>query len=337
MIHRTIPTWQLNSWQEELSQLITDPGQLLQRLELPERLLPAALKSAELFPLRVTKSYLNKMRKGDVSDPLLRQVLPIGEEQILSKGFSADPLQESSATPNKGLIHKYKNRVLVIAATQCAINCRYCFRRHFPYQDNKVSRQDWQSVLDYVANDEDIDEVILSGGDPLSLGDKQLQQIVESLARIKHVRRLRVHTRYPVILPSRITPSLIRALTSTRLKAIMVIHANHANELDSGSEMALLRSAEAGVLLLNQSVLLRGVNDHPQTLHDLSLRLFDCGVLPYYLHVLDKVQGAAHFLIDDDAAVEIYNAFKASVSGYLLPKLVREEPRKDSKSFVPVW
>ncbi len=335
MIPHTDKSLQAQDWQKELSMLINDPEQLLSMLGLDRSLLDNALLANRDFQLRVTPSYASRIKKGDSNDPLLRQVLPIGAELNKVTGFTADPLAEKHASPRKGIIHKYRGRVLLVAATQCAINCRYCFRRHFPYTEHQVNRDQWDEALDYIRRDASIHEVILSGGDPLALADKQLSWLVEKVAAIAHVRRLRIHTRMPIVLPARVTPSLLQVLTDTRLKPVMVIHCNHAQEVDEQVEEAINRLRNANIATLNQSVLLKGVNDTSETLVQLSERLFEIGVIPYYLHLLDRVAGAAHFEVSENHAKNIYQQMMQSLSGYLVPKLVREKANALCK--VPVF
>ena len=232
MITRSVATVDSLTWQEQLATSIRDPKQLLNMLGLDTSLLDGALNAHEDFPLRVPLPYLQRIAKGDPNDPLLRQVLPLGSELLVAPGYSDDPLDEQNSNPVPGLVHKYHGRVLLIVSPNCAINCRYCFRRHFPYQDNKPGRSEWQHALDYIANNSSIREVIYSGGDPLATSDKQLQWLTEQVASIKHVQRLRVHTRLPIVIPNRITDSCLQWLTSTRLIPSMVIHSNHPNELD---------------------------------------------------------------------------------------------------------
>lgn len=311
--------------------MIRDPQQLFERLQLnPEERpdLSAALRS---FPLRVTEAFVAKMQVGDWEDPLLLQILPQQAEVDVTPGYSDDPLDEASANPIPGLIHKYHGRVLLITSPACAVHCRYCFRRNFPYNDNRPSLTDWQQAIDYIASHPEISEVILSGGDPLSLPDDYLASLRDRLAAIDHVTTLRLHTRMPLVLPARITETLLDSLEHPRLQTVIVIHSNHANELDSHSEAALLALKHRGFTLLNQSVLLRGINDNADALSALSRRLFACGVLPYYLHVLDKVNGASHFERSDEEAVALAEAMLARLPGYLVPKLVREEPGALSK------
>lgn len=332
MIHRTDPRWQSPRWQNELTDLIRSPAELIELLELDPGLLPAALAASDDFALRVPRPYAARMRKGDSTDPLLRQVLPLGDELLAAPGYSTDPLGEEEANPHPGLIHKYHGRVLLIVSGSCAINCRYCFRRHFPYQDNNPGRARWQEALDYIAADPSITEVIYSGGDPLSAPDRQLAWLTQRVAAIAHVRRLRIHTRLPVVVPSRIDVSCLTWMTDHRLDTSLVIHSNHANELDADVAGALARLREAGVVLLNQAVLLKGVNDSVQALGALSERLFACGVVPYYLHLLDKVAGARHFDMPAEVAVDLHRQLQATLPGYLVPRLVREIAGASSKT-----
>lgn len=314
------------SWQEQLAASIRDPNQLLQLLELDPELLGGALAGHGDFPLRVPLAYLQRIERGNLNDPLLRQVLPLGTELLATPGYSADPLEEQNANPVPGLVHKYHGRVLLIVSPNCAINCRYCFRRHFPYGDNKPGRGEWQQALGYIAADDSISEVIFSGGDPLAASDRQLQWLVEQLESISHLKRLRIHTRLPVVIPDRITEHCLQWLADSRFLTTMVIHSNHANELDHHVDSALQRLRKAGITLLNQAVLLAGINDSAEVLGRLSERLFECGVLPYYLHQLDRISGAAHFAVSDREARQLHQQLMATLPGYLVPKLVREIP-----------
>lgn len=332
MIHRTAPTWHTESWQEALKNLIRTPQELFELLELDASDLPAALQACRDFELRVPRSFAARMERGNPKDPLLQQVLPSASELLAAPGYSQDPLGEAAANPRPGLIHKYKGRVLLVVTGSCAINCRYCFRRHFPYGDNRPSRASWRQVLEYIARDETIHEVIFSGGDPLSAPDTTLAWLTGQLAEIPHVTRLRVHSRLPIVVPSRITAECLDWLASDRFNNVLVVHANHANEIDAGVAAALRQLQSAGVTLLNQTVLLRGINDSVESLKALSERLFHCGVLPYYLHLLDKVQGAAHFDVPVDRARSLHRALRESLSGYLVPKLVQEIAGQASKT-----
>ena len=341
MITRTEPLCQdlpsqTESWQQSLANVIRDPQQLFELLELDLSQLPAAIAAAQDFPLKVPRGFAAKMEKGNWHDPLLKQVLPLGQELDYQPGFTKDPLEEAASNPCPGLIHKYHGRVLLIVSGGCAINCRYCFRRHFPYQDNNPSRAQWQQSLQYIADDTSIKEVILSGGDPLVASDRQLAELVEQIADIPHVSRLRVHSRLPIVIPQRITDDCLAWLTGSRLQAVMVIHCNHPNELDSEVGTALEKMANAGITLLNQAVLLGGINDNLAALIALSETLHRHRVLPYYLHLLDRVKGAAHFDTDENHAKQLISEMMTHLPGYLVPKLVREVSNQLSKVPIPI-
>ncbi|MHB8474588.1 MAG: EF-P beta-lysylation protein EpmB [Sulfuricaulis sp.] len=315
---------QVSAWQSALARAITDPAELLAAVGLGEEWLAAAQAAARLFPLRVPRGFVARMRQGEPHDPLLRQVLPLAEECHAVEGFGTDPVGDLAAMAVPGVLHKYHGRVLLTATGACAVHCRYCFRRHFPYNAANAAGDRWRIALDYIAADDSITEVILSGGDPLSLSDRRLAELVRSLDKIEHLRRLRVHTRLPIVLPERVDDELLGWLGATRLQTVMVVHANHANEIDPPVRAALARLKSAGVQLLNQSVLLRGVNDSADALVALSDGLFEAGVLPYYLHMLDKVQGAVHFEVPDAVARRLMAELNGRLSGYLVPRLVRE-------------
>ncbi|MBU2925059.1 EF-P beta-lysylation protein EpmB [Colwellia sp. 1_MG-2023] len=320
-----------NSWQKDLRQVITDPEKLLTLLDINSAEYLQHFNAKQLFPVRVPLPFISRMKKSDFNDPLLKQVMPLSNEFIMSDGFSTDPLEEHD-TVAEGLLHKYKNRVLMIVRAGCAINCRYCFRRHFPYQENSPNKQRWQQALIYIAEHSEISEVIFSGGDPLMANDSHLTWLVEQIEAITHVKRLRIHTRLPVVIPSRITKGLVDLLIRTRLKATMVLHINHANEIDDNFAQALEPLREARIPLFNQSVLLNGVNDKSDTLIALSEKMFDIGIIPYYLHLFDPVQGAAHFDVTEKKAVKIVNEMLASLPGFLMPKLVREIAGQTNKT-----
>lgn len=319
-------------WQAELAASFTRIEDLLEFLNLPRADLEAGRAAAGRFPFRVTRSYAGRMQKGDPTDPLLRQVLPVSDELIAQPGFTADPVGDLQAVATPGVLHKYHGRALLVTTGACAINCRYCFRREFPYGESQLGRQREDEALTYIAADPSIAEVILSGGDPLVLGDERLSALVEKIAAIAHVERLRVHTRLPIVLPSRITPLLVTGFARTRLKTVVVVHANHAKEIDGEVALALTRLREAGVALLNQSVLLKGVNDAVEILAELSETLFVNGVLPYYLHLLDKASGTAHFDLPPGEALALHEALRRRLPGYLVPRLVREEAGKPYKT-----
>lgn len=321
------------SWQQLLSESITTPHALLRRLDLdPETWLQGADQGHRLFPIRVPEPYLSRITRGDPYDPLLRQVLPLSTEADTHSGFVSDPLQESGSMPATGLIRKYESRALLMVTGQCAINCRYCFRRHFPYEDHRLSPEDRAQALKVLADDTRINEVIFSGGDPLVANDRLLSAWAGALAEIPHIRRLRIHTRLPVVIPQRVSDSLIEWLSGSRLQSVVVIHVNHPAELDADTQQALGRLKAAGVTLLNQSVILKGVNDDAHVLEELSERLFECGVLPYYLHAFDPVAGAHHFEVSDDRARELVRQLITTLPGFLVPRLVREVPGKAGKT-----
>lgn len=323
-----------SDWQKSLQQAISDPAELLDILGLDSKWLPAAKKAAEQFGLKVPLSFVNRIRRGDINDPLLRQVMPLAEELENHPGFTSDPVGDALSKAEVGIIQKYKHRALLVSTGACAVHCRYCFRRHFPYSDELAAKGRWQTSLDWLDQQSDIQEVILSGGDPLSLTDSKLLPLMEGLAKIPHIHTLRIHSRQPVVLPDRVTPSLIKTLKISQKKIVVVIHANHPNELDESVKAGLNSLNQAGFQLLNQAVLLAGINDCPETLVSLSRRLFASNVLPYYLHLLDKVSGAAHFDVPEASALQLLQKITAELPGYLVPRLVREEAGEASKTLV---
>ena len=326
------------AWQQALRDCISDPQELADCLGLGGEWVEPARRAAARFPLRVPRSYLARMRHGDAADPLLRQVLPLDAELLETPGYVADPVGDLAALAGQGLLHKYHGRALLVTTGACAIHCRYCFRREFPYGEQHAGRQAFAHALEAIRADSSITEVLLSGGDPLTLSDRRLAGLLEGLEAIPHVRRVRVHTRLPVVLPERIDAGFLAVWNSLRrLQRIVVIHANHAQELrDAADVQAALRTLQAaGTTLLNQSVLLRGVNDSSAALEELSVVLFESGVLPYYLHVLDPVRGAAQFDVPEDEARQLHAALTARLPGYLVPKLVREVPGAAAKTMLP--
>ncbi len=319
------PDWRA-LWRES----VTDPRELLALVglgQLGDRL----PKDDAGFAVRVPRGFVARMRPGDANDPLLLQALPQLAELDVVPGFGTDAVGDMAARSAQGVLHKYDGRALLIASGSCAINCRYCFRRHFPYGDEMAAAGQWRKALEHVRQDASISELILSGGDPLSLATSKLEELTRGLAGIPHVTRLRIHTRLPVVLPERIDDAFVRWLTDLPLQKVVVLHANHANEFDAAVDAACARLRDAGATLLNQSVLLRGINDDADTLAALSERLFADGVLPYYLHQLDRVQGAAHFEVDDARALSLVEAVRHRLPGYLVPKLVREVGGEPSK------
>ncbi|MDY6980548.1 MAG: EF-P beta-lysylation protein EpmB [Pseudomonadota bacterium] len=332
MITRTPPLWHTADWQKSLARAIRDPRELLATLQLPDSLLAGAEAAGRDFPLLVPRGYVARMRVGDPQDPLLRQVLPLEDETCATPGYVTDPVGDLSAMTRPGVLHKYHGRALVVATGACGIHCRYCFRRHFPYSRANPMPERWQQVREYLLEDDTIEELILSGGDPLSLSDHRLAGLLEAVQDVPHLRRVRLHTRYPVILPERLTGELLGLLGALPQQVILVIHANHANEIDAEVHQALAPWRQAGITLLNQAVLLRGVNDCASTLASLSEALFAAGVLPYYLHQLDPVQGAAHFAVNEERARALETALRDRLPGYLVPRLVREQAGAAAKT-----
>ncbi|HGN1704422.1 TPA: EF-P beta-lysylation protein EpmB [Providencia rettgeri] len=321
-------------WIQQLAEAITNPDELLHILNLENHHFSQEDSEArKLFPLRVPMPFISRMKKGDPSDPLLLQVLTAKAEFDLHPGFSTDPLKEQD-NEIPSLLHKYHNRALLLVKGGCAVNCRYCFRRHFPYEDNKGNKNNWLMAVDYIKNHTELNEIIFSGGDPLMAKDHELDWLIGQLEAIPHLKRLRIHTRLPVVIPERITDTLCKRLANSRLQVIMVTHINHANEIDEAFSYSMQKLKLSGVTLLNQSVLLRHVNDNVTALMNLSNALFDAGILPYYLHVLDKVQGAAHFLVSDLEARQLIQQLLSKVSGYLVPKLAREIGGEPSKTLL---
>ena len=318
-------------WQQHWRDAITDPIELLQLLGLESQAVELLAAADTGFALRVPRGFAARMRHADPADPLLLQVLPGVAELALTPGYSIDAVGDMAARASPGVLHKYEGRALLIATGSCAIHCRYCFRRHFPYADETAASGHWQSAIAHLAGDESISEVILSGGDPLSLATNKLTELTDALATIPHVRRLRIHTRLPVVLPQRVDAELIDWLDGLSMQKVVVLHANHANEIDSSVADACRKLAASGASLLNQSVLLRRVNDSVDALANLSEALFACGVLPYYLHQLDRVHGTAHFEVQDQTAQDLVTELRTRLPGYLVPRLVREAAGATSK------
>ncbi len=318
-------------WRQLWRHAIRDPRELLALLGLADAALAISDAAAMQFPLRVPRGLVARMRHGDRHDPLLRQVLPLDDEMQPAAGFVTDPVGDGAARAGHGVIHKYNGRALLIATGSCAVHCRYCFRRHFPYAEQTAAAAGWQQAVDAIRADATIEEVILSGGDPLSLATPKLAELADALRTIPHIKRLRIHTRLPVVLPERIDEMFTNWLRSLPWPVVVVIHANHANEFDAAVDAAIARLRQVGASVLNQAVLLRGVNDSVDALADLSERSLVAGVLPYYLHQLDRVEGAAHFEVSDERAIALHAALTARLSGYLVPKLVREVAGDASK------
>lgn len=318
-------------WQTVLIDVITDPEELFDLLDLDKQFLVEAQKAVKLFPLKVPREFISRMQKGNFHDPLLRQILPIDAEWNLHPEYETDPLKEKIFNPVPGLLHKYKNRVLLTLTSACGINCRFCFRRHFPYSENNPGTGGWNRIIEYIQENPSIHEVILSGGDPLTLNDRALKAFKDQLSLISHIKRLRIHSRMPIVIPERVSDELLDWICDPALTTILVVHCNHPNEINELVKKALepLKS----ITLLNQSVLLRGVNDNVATLVALSEKLFEAGILPYYLHLKDKTQGTAHFEVDLPLAKKLHQEMLSALPGYLVPKWVLEQPGEPSKTY----
>lgn len=321
------------NWKTQLSDLITDPKELLDTLQLSaDQLLSGAILASEKFKLRIPRAFVGKMNVGDPFDPLLLQVLPHHLELEDHEGFVTDPLGEEQANQLPGVLHKYQSRFLLTLTGACAVHCRYCFRRHFPYQENLPKNEDWIQIKQYLLDHPDINEVILSGGDPLTLTNKKLALWIERLESLPQLKMLRIHSRVPIVIPDRIDEEFISLLKNSRLHIILVVHSNHASEIDEYTAKQLQRLTENRVTVLNQAVLLKGINDSVEQLAALSYRLLDARVMPYYLHVLDKVKGAHHFDLPTTSIDQIYTELLARLPGYLVPKLVREIAGEKNKT-----
>ncbi|MFM8577545.1 MAG: EF-P beta-lysylation protein EpmB [Planctomycetaceae bacterium] len=320
-------------WKRELAEAIRDPAELVRLLRLPEQLGVVARTATAGFPFLVPRGFVARMRQGDPKDPLLRQVLPVAAEQDEVAGWTADPLGEQSKQLAPGMIRKYRGRALLLVTPGCAVNCRYCFRREFPH-DEAATTHEWEAPLEALSTAADIDEVILSGGDPLLVDDRRLERLVSRLEERSHVRRLRIHSRLPIVLPERVTNGLVSMIRGTRLSTIIVVHANHPAEIDASVERAVARLADSRATVLNQSVLLAGVNDTVEVLTELSLKLIAIGILPYYLHLPDRVRGTAHFDVPEHRARVIHAALRDVLPGYAVPRLVREVPGDASKRWI---
>lgn len=324
-----------STWQKALINLITSPEVLLNKLNLEkEKYLIPAQNASKLFGLRVTESFVSRMKIGDPLDPLLLQVLPLQAELESVEGYSSDPLMESVYNPVSGLLHKYANRVLINLISQCAINCRYCFRREFPYEKNNPGKQGWKKILDYIISHPTINEIILSGADPLSAPDRHLEEFGKFILELSQIKTLRIHTRLPIVLPERITPEFCAWLKTYPLQKVIVLHTNHPNEINDEVKSAVALLKNCNVTLLNHTVLLKKINDSAETLIALNHALFSMGVLPYYLHLLDKVRGTAHFDVSETLAKQLLKTLQETLPGYLVPKLVREVPGEKHKIMV---
>lgn len=312
------------AWQQGLATAVRDPDELIERLELGEEWREPARRAARLFPLLVPRSFLDRMERGNPRDPLLLQVLPLGDEELSQPDFVVDAVGDQDARRAPGLLQKYVGRALMIAAGACAVHCRYCFRRHYAYGDDPKRLEDWEPALQVLRNDDSIHELILSGGDPLMLTDRRLELLFSRIREIPHIRRLRVHTRLPIVLPERVTSRLVDLLTAGPQPSFVVVHANHPRELSDDCATALRHLVLTGNTVLNQAVLLRGVNDNLETLVALSEGLVDLGVIPYYLHQLDRVAGTGHFEVPESRGLELVAAMRSRLPGYAIPQYVRE-------------
>jgi L-lysine 2,3-aminomutase len=319
------------NWQDEIRQAFRNPSDLAAHLELAMEELPS-LPADSRFPLLVPRGFADRMAKGDPHDPLLRQVWPEQSESVTQEGELADPVGDLSARKAPGLLQKYHGRALVVATGACAVHCRYCFRQNFPYDESARSQDEWSAQLESIRQDPSLHEVVLSGGDPLSLSDSVLEKRIADLGAVEHLATLRIHTRLPVVVPSRVTSELCRILSNTWLRKVVVLHANHASEIDASVVSAVTRLREAGATVLNQSVLLAGVNDSVGALERLSHALWNAGVLPYYLHALDRVRGSSRFAVDDEDGIRLIESLRTRLPGYLVPKLVREIEGAESKT-----
>jgi EF-P beta-lysylation protein EpmB len=319
------------NWQQQLAEAFNNIEDLCRYLNLSPNDLPISAAAAENFSLRVPLSFAACIEKGNAHDPLLRQVLPINEELLVYPGYSNDPVGDLAAATQIGVLHKYHGRVLFINTGSCAINCRYCFRRNFPYADLQLSKQQEDAALKTLQNDTSISEVILSGGDPLLLSDSRLTRLIKQLDGIGHLKRIRIHSRLPIVLPARITDEFINALTQSPKQIIIVMHCNHANEINDRVIAACNSLKNSGITLFNQSVLLKGVNDDAKVLCELSEQLFSHGIIPYYLHLLDKATGTGHFEVSEPEALTLIQQVQAALPGYLVPKLVKEQAGATSK------
>jgi len=324
---------QHRNWKNILQQASPSPEELLSELDIEDSSLISRQANQD-FPLRVPAGFISKMSKNDPADPLFKQIWPSAEEEIDQTDFSKDPLNEVKCQATPGLLHKYHGRVLLVLTGACAIHCRYCFRRHFPYSDSNPSGENLQKAIEYLQKETSVTEVILSGGDPLSISDERLSELVSRLAEIPHLKRLRIHTRFPVVVPERINDACLDWLSSTQLQLAIVLHVNHANELDKSVEQAVLKLRNRNISLFNQSVLLKGINDSAEALVALSEALYSYGIIPYYLHLLDPVSGASHFEVGESSARLLMQDIQKRLPGYLIPRLVREDPETAHKTII---
>ena len=323
-----------HSWQNQMIHSVRDARELCRLLKLSPEQLNLSEQAARQFPINVPRAFIEQIKPNNPHDPVLLQVLNRAEEDLRPQGFSTDPLDESNYRVAPGLIHKYRGRALMLVSSKCAIHCRYCFRRSFPYAENNPGRRQWQQAFDYIDKDSSLTEIIFSGGDPLSAADRQLSWLTEQLDQIPHLKRLRIHTRLPVVIPERICDALLDWIANTRLRVQMVLHINHPNEISPRLEAAVKRLRPLGIQPLNQSVLLRDINDNLKTLKELQEKSFDAGILPYYLHLPDPVEGASHFDVSTDRAKQLVTQLRAELPGYLVPRLAVELPGKPNKTIL---
>ena len=325
------------SWQRQLAEAIRSPSELLAALKINSAdaadVCHNESTSGRSFPTLVPLSFLQRMEPGNPRDPLLLQVLATASEDQTVAGFIADPVGDGASRTVPGLLQKYVGRALLIATGACAVHCRYCFRREYPYHEEPRRSEDWKPAMEAIATDPTITEVILSGGDPLMLNDDQLRVLCEQIDAVPHVERIRIHSRLPIVLPDRVNSEFLSLLTSLRSQAVVVVHANHGNEIVNDCRDALRSMVGTGIPVLNQAVLLRDINDSVDAMESLCRRLVNIGVMPYYLHQLDRVQGAAHFEVAREIGLKLIQELSARLPGYAVPKFVEEvagEPNKTS-------
>ena len=328
MIPHSSQKAQKSTWQSLLKRSIVDPVQLLNFVEIDPCLVDWINPH---FKLKVPLGFAKKIVKGCLEDPILKQILPLSKENIVSENYDIDPLKERSQNPLPGLIHKFKSRVLVMPATRCPIHCRYCFRRHFPYDNNNINLKQFAAIGNYIEADPNINEIVLSGGDPLYASDHYLHLIIKQLTRSNQIKIIRFHSRFPITMPERIDSSFIDMLAQIPQKIVLVVHCNHPQELCEEIRQAVIRLKQANVTVLNQGVILKGINDDVSTLKTLSYRLFECGIMPYYMNQLDLVSGSAHFEVEKSTLLSLQRALLAELPGYLVPKFVQEQPFTASK------
>jgi EF-P beta-lysylation protein EpmB len=322
------------AWRQQFAQSIRTPKALLESLQFDQQQIQSMLADEQGFSTLVPSSYVQRMQAKNPLDPLLLQVLAQRAEAKVHPDFNHDPLAEADFNPAPGVVHKYQGRALLIAAGHCAINCRYCFRRHFPYEQQQRSRAQWQQSLAVLAQDTELEEIILSGGDPLALTNNALFALIDEIEQLPQVKRLRIHSRLPIVLPARITSALCQRLANSPLQVVLVVHCNHGQEINDEVAAACQQLKQAGVTLLNQTVLLDSINADVDVQCELQQALFNAGVLPYYLHLPDHVAGTQHFFVDRETGQQLHRAMQERLPGYLVPRLVKEEPGKKHKTLI---